>query len=347
MNAQTLLRSNGAKAGELVETVSAAAGSVAKAIEGTAGPLAELIEAKAGTLAKSVEVRATPLAEAVGSTVEALAKSVEERAGPLAEAFGEKVDVLAEDLEEQLEQARKDIAAGVQNFKFGQREALFLGLAVGVLAAAWLVRRIDRQAAAARLRAAGARFGEVRQDLTSRAGEATQGLAGKAATFAEQAGDRVGQVVQDVGTRAGEAVQSVRGQEDQAVEDAKQRLSGVAAGAGGVMSDQAQKAEEIGSGLDEATREAIDEVVENAEQIRQEVQDQVQELGLSNGMKVVAFDGTDIGRVQEIREGVFVLDRPKGNDLLVPLSEVARIEGTVAYLRIDVGQVMKQGWEEA
>lgn len=357
MNAQAVLRSNGAKAGELVgalsDTLSEAAETVAKTIGATAAPMAEMTKIKAETLAKSVEMRAGPVAEAVGATVETLAKTVEQRAGPMAQAVGEKADALTDDLEEKLEQARKDIAEGVRNFKFGRREGLILGVTLGVFATVWLIRKIDRQAAAARLRAAG-----------SRVGEATQGLTEKAGTYTGLAGERVGQVVQNLGARAGSVVEQVRGQGDQTVEDVKQRLSGETPFTGEVTISQTPKAEdngndlnqearqkpapeEAGSGLDEDTRAAIDAAVGQLEQVQEEAQEQARELGLSNGMKVVAFDGTDIGRVQEVREDVFVLDRPKGSDLLVPLTEVARIEGTVAYLRIDTGQVTKMGWEKA
>lgn len=327
MNTKSWGKTSGSTPGEMAEALGDAAEIIAKSIEATAGPLAELIEARANEIARSVEGRATPLAEVVGATVEQLAKSVESRAVPAARAVGAKADALTDDLEERLERARQDVTAGVKKFKFGQRKGIILGLAVGLFAAVWLIRKVDREAAAARLRAAG-----------SRAGDVAQGLTDKASALAGQAGERMGHVAQNVGTRAGELVQQVRGQGADIVEEAKLRLSGGA----GTVEDA-----EIGSGLDEATRAAISEVVEEVEQVQEEAQEQARELGLSNGMKVVAFDGTDIGRVQEVREAVFVLDRPKGSDLLVPLTEVARIEGTVAYLRIDIGQVIKMGWEAA
>jgi hypothetical protein len=67
MNAQTLFRGNGVKAGEFAETLGGAAGAAAKAIEATAAPLAEMIEGTAEALAKNVEARAVPLADAVGT----------------------------------------------------------------------------------------------------------------------------------------------------------------------------------------------------------------------------------------------------------------------------------------
>jgi hypothetical protein len=339
------------KAGELVAALGGAAEAVAKAIEETAGPLAEMLEGKATIVAKRVEQRAAPLAEAVGVTVGTLAKSVEEKAGPLAETVSTAVDALAEDLEARVEQARKDVTASVKNFKFGQREGLILGLTVGVFAAVWLIRKIDREAAAERLCTAGARVGErthalsgrvgeATHGLTSRVGEATQGLAGKAGALAGQAGERVGQVVQQVRSRAEQGAPDQAGQEVQA---AKLRLSDPTSPAREITIGEAPKPATVESDLTEDTRTAIDEVVNETARAAQ----QGEKLVLSNGMKVVAFDGTDIGRVQEVREDVFVLDRPKGSDLLVPMDQVARIEGTVAYLRIDVGQLPKMGWDNA
>jgi hypothetical protein len=327
MDAQSFLRINGARAGELVEALGGAAGNMAKAIEATVGPLAEMIEGKATTLAKGVEERAAPLA-----------KSVEQRAAPLAEAVETTVETVAEDLEGKLESAAKGVVAGVKNFKFGTREGLILGAAVGIFAAIWLIRKIDREEAAERLRTAGARVSEKAQDLTSKASALTD----KASAVRGAANERVGHVMAQI-----------RGQTNGTVEDAKLRLSDPTSPVREVEIKPSSKEEPaaqeapIATGLDEETQAAINDAAEEVERVEAEVREEASKLGLSNGMKIVAFDGTDIGRVQEVREEVFVLDRPKGPDLLVPLTEVARIEGTVAYLRIDVGQVPKMGWENA
>jgi hypothetical protein len=66
---------------------------------------------------------------------------------------------------------------------------------------------------------------------------------------------------------------------------------------------------------------------------------------LSDGMKVVDFDGVDIGRVKSVEEGTFILSRPKGDDLRVPRDAALRVEGTILYLRTDANQVHRQGWE--
>lgn len=169
----------------------------------------------------------------------------------------------------------------------------------------------------------------------------------------------MGQVVQTVGARAGEMLQQVRGgQADeadpthQAFEDVKKRLSDATAHAREVVISDSREAKEpvavlAESGLNQETQEAINNAIQEAQRAHDETLVAARNLGLSNGMKVVAFDGAEIGRVQEVREDVFVLNRPRGADLLVPLTEIARIEGTVAHLRIEIGQVAKIGWETA
>ncbi len=397
MDARSMLKDNGAKASELVvavgDALSGAAGAVAKAIEAAAGPIAEMIEEKTEALTRTVEERATPLAGAlaeragaVGTTVDALARTVEEKAVPLAGvvtksagAVAKSAGALSEDLEEKFEKAREDVTKSVKGFKFGTREGVILGMVLGIFAAVWFIRRMDRQAARERLRAASARMGERTQALGGRVGEATQGLTSrvgpaaqdltsrvsevthtltdKAGSLASQAGEKVGQVAQNVSSRAGEVLQQVRGQADQEVEDAKLRLSDPTSPVREVVISESPRREETGvaelrealadSDLDKETQAAISEAAKEVQRVQDEALEQARNLGLSNGMKVVAFDGTDIGRVQEVREDMFVLDRPRGADLLVPLTEVARIEGTVAYLRIEVGQVAKMGWEKA
>jgi hypothetical protein len=356
MDASTVLRTNGAKAGEFVGgVIGGAADAVAKAWGEMAVPLGEMIERKAETLAKTVEVRAVPLAETAGMTVETLAKTVESRAAPIAEAVGATAGSVAEDVSGKIERTGESLAAGIKNFKFGRREGLILGLTLGLFAAVWVFTRVDRRAAARTLRGAGSRVGDATQGLTSRMGQAAQGLPGKASALAGQAGDRAGQVGQVVGTRVNQVVQQVRrGQGDQMVEDARSRLTdgtetmrGDAPKNGGSPKAAEKPKAEAASDLDKDTQAAINEAAEEARRVEDEALEAAQKLGLSNGMKVVAFDGTDLGRVQEVRERGFVLDRPKGSDLLVPLTEVARIEGTVAYLRIDVGQLTKMGWDQA
>jgi hypothetical protein len=66
---------------------------------------------------------------------------------------------------------------------------------------------------------------------------------------------------------------------------------------------------------------------------------------VSEGMKVVDFEGVDIGRVKSVEDDTFILSRPKGDDLRVPKDVGLRVEGTILYLRTDANQVHRQGWE--
>ena len=122
------------------------------------------------------------------------------------------------------------------------------------------------------------------------------------------------------------------------MDEARQRLSAEASEPARTEAVEAEAATNATEAASDATAAATHETTETPKQPG--------EIKISNGMKVVAFDGTDIGRVQEVREEVFILDRPRGADLLVPLDQIARIEGTVVYLRVEVGQVSKMGWEK-
>lgn len=303
MNAQVMIKDNTARAVE-----------VAKAVEATAGALAEALEKKSELLADALEKQA----DAIGSKTAPIAKAVEVKADALGET---------------LEKARDEAMASLKGFKLGQREAILLGVAVGALAVAVVVRRMDRQAAAERLRAAGTRAGESAQKIGAKVSPAVAALGSKAGELAGQ----VKEQLRPSNGRHGDEGQapeyslptpSVEG----ALDEARQRLSAeanaAASDAGAVNPEAAAAAGEA------ATREVGQPAAKG-------------EIKVSDGMKVVAFDGTDIGRVQEVREEVFVLDRPRGADLLVPMDQVARIEGTVVYLRVETGQVSKMGWEKA
>lgn len=318
MNANTLFRENTARAVDVV-----------KAVETTAGAIAGTLEKKSDQLATAFE----------------------NKAGPVAQAVEVKAEILGEALEEKLERVRRDALEGLKGFKFGQREAILLGIVVGVLAVAAISRRIDRQAAAERLRAAGSRVGGTAQELGSRVGVATAELTSKA-------GELAGQVKEEVSTRAGVIVEQLRPSnghgpaldaeveatdaekgDDLELDAARQRLSAEALDQPESDSEPARENAAANPDAEAGTETPVAAAPAQAAEAA--------EAKVSNGMKVVAFDGTDIGRVQETREDVFVLDRPKGADLLVPLDQVARIEGTVVYLRIEMGQLTKMGWEKA
>ncbi len=44
------------------------------------------------------------------------------------------------------------------------------------------------------------------------------------------------------------------------------------------------------------------------------------------------------------RDG-FVLSRPRGEDMLAPFDSVYKVEGTLVYLRFELNQLHRQGWE--
>src|SRR4030088_2741968 len=77
------------------------------------------------------------------------------------------------------------------------------------------------------------------------------------------------------------------------------------------------------------------------------------------GMDVVAIDGEHIGKVKEVREGEFLIDRPLARDLWVPFSSVLEAGeqgGTLrrgppqpseVMLNISAAHVDNQGWRPA
>ncbi len=358
MDAQVFLKENAVKAAEVARTVEATAGALAEALEKKTGLIAEVLEKKGGLISEVIEKQGDALAGALGS-----------KAAPIAKAVEVKADALSEVLEEKLGQARKDAMESLKGFKFGQREALLLGVAVGALAVVVIVRRMDRKAAAERLRMAGARAGESAQKIGARMSETAQELGTRVspavATLTSKAGEIAGQVKEEVSTRAGGLAGQLKpsngrhGEEapteytlptppateearTQDLDEARQRLSAESGDA--TRAAEAALPEPPAAEAETAPTEASASEEAPAGERDQAGQG---EIKVSNGMKVVAFDGTDIGRVQEVREEVFVLDRPRGADLLVPMDQVARIEGTVVYLRIEVGQVTKMGWEKA
>ena len=326
MNAQIMLKENAARAAD-----------VAKAAGLTAGALAETLERKSELLAGALDKQSEVVVAALGS-----------KAGPIAKAVEVKADALGEALEVTLEKARQDAERTLKEFKFGRREGLILGVALGVIAVVAISRRIDRRAAAERLRAAGTRVAESAQQLGSKVSPAV-------ATLGEKAGELAGQVKESVSTRANDLAGQLRPSNGHGGENGNGHEPGYS------VSTHTPTEEGAGENLDEARQRLSAEEPQQAAPAAAAdtgaedqpagndavVEKEAGELSVSDGMKVVAFDGTDIGRVQETREDVFVLDRPRGADLLVPKDQVARIEGTVIYLRVEADRVTKMGWEKA
>jgi hypothetical protein len=76
------------------------------------------------------------------------------------------------------------------------------------------------------------------------------------------------------------------------------------------------------------------------------------------GMEVTSLDGQPIGRVKEIREAEFHLDRPMARDLWVPFSAVLAtedyttsvrgpVEKASVVLEVSSAHIDRQGWRHA
>ena len=52
------------------------------------------------------------------------------------------------------------------------------------------------------------------------------------------------------------------------------------------------------------------------------------------GMDVIAMNGERVGRIKEIKEHDFLVDRPKRRDLYLPFSTIERVEDNQVILRM-------------
>jgi hypothetical protein len=79
---------------------------------------------------------------------------------------------------------------------------------------------------------------------------------------------------------------------------------------------------------------------------------------LEVGMEVNSFDGHRIGRVKEIRQSEFLVDRPLAPNLWVPLSAILAtadygssfsgpVQPTAVVLEVSRAHVDRQGWRHA
>jgi hypothetical protein len=79
---------------------------------------------------------------------------------------------------------------------------------------------------------------------------------------------------------------------------------------------------------------------------------------LEVGMEVKTFDGHQIGKIKEIGDTEFLLDRPLARDLWVPLSAILATEDytsnfrgpvqrTEVVLEVSRAHVDRQGWRHA
>jgi hypothetical protein len=74
------------------------------------------------------------------------------------------------------------------------------------------------------------------------------------------------------------------------------------------------------------------------------------------GMEVMSIDGHPVGKVKEVRDGDFLLDRPLARDLYVPYTSVlaaedyggkfagGRVEPTEVVLNVSETHIDNQGW---
>ena len=77
------------------------------------------------------------------------------------------------------------------------------------------------------------------------------------------------------------------------------------------------------------------------------------------GMDVTSIDGERVGRVKQVRQDRFLLDRPLAHDLWVPFSSVMAtqdytgkfrggpVEPTEVVLNVSEAHIDSQGWERA
>ncbi len=62
------------------------------------------------------------------------------------------------------------------------------------------------------------------------------------------------------------------------------------------------------------------------------------------GMDVVGSDADNVGRVKEVRDTDFLVDRTMQRDVYIPFSAVRNVTGDRIALNIPAGQVDNMGW---
>lgn len=66
---------------------------------------------------------------------------------------------------------------------------------------------------------------------------------------------------------------------------------------------------------------------------------------ITEGMEVVAADGSPIGPIREVRGGTLIVDRGSQPGLSVPLDAVRDVTDDRVTLSVPADQVLSQGWE--
>ncbi len=280
--------------------------------------------------------------EVVGKTAQTLGARVSETAPELVSRVGQTVGQTAQVVGERLEQARERLGAKADEAAVARFE-------------------IDAQVSDLAQQA-----GSVAQEAASQAREQVDRIVEQIETGAGDKVDQVQEVAAEARAVAGETGEAAREQVERIVEqietgtnDASGQVETVAKDAAEEVSTRLGASESLGHearrrepGAEQAVdvAEIIAEIVPGIENDGERglisVDAPITEVpALSGGMKVVAVDGTDIGRVKDVREDGFVLSRPRGADLLAPLDSVYKVEDTLVYLRIKANQVARQGWE--
>jgi uncharacterized protein (TIGR02271 family) len=65
---------------------------------------------------------------------------------------------------------------------------------------------------------------------------------------------------------------------------------------------------------------------------------------LAQDMEVVGSDGESVGRVKEVREGDFLVDRPSARDVYVPMDAVTEVANDRVTLNVQGHEVDDMGW---
>jgi HSP20 family protein len=64
------------------------------------------------------------------------------------------------------------------------------------------------------------------------------------------------------------------------------------------------------------------------------------------GMQVAGSDGEEIGRVKEVRNSDFLLDRRMHRDVYVPFDAIDRVDGERVTLTVSASRIDQMGWQQ-
>jgi sporulation protein YlmC with PRC-barrel domain len=67
---------------------------------------------------------------------------------------------------------------------------------------------------------------------------------------------------------------------------------------------------------------------------------------VSHGMEVVGADGTQVGRLKEMRLADILVDRPLKRDVYVPFTAIQGVRGDTIVLTIPAAQVDQMDWPQ-